>query len=400
MNNTLDNDDIFNPSDNDFGWNSFEEKSLNSDERKFDVTHLIEKKKKRYFAIFTVAIAMIAIYSFTSSKSITELPSFASIIITLVVCAFMILPLRARLKFLAQYQGKQYITLSRQQLSFPYFMLPDIIQRRYNYKFDGLYATYKTSDVIYIRHFAKPRRFPSTQIRFSNGDYFNIFQSDLGTHYTEFQKIMDQYTPPDARTHDLKKYAVILGQDMTTNHRKRFFLLLVLVFFGMFSALTGFFDHVKSDFTSVPSMIETFNHPSTETAPSASASGSDMSEAMTWSTDANPAFLTEAKPESVSTTTWPNGQTRSEEPMVNGAVDGMASYYHENGNLYGKIPYLHGQKHGHFDLFLEDGQPDQSLTYKNGVPHGVLTWHTTKESWLYVNGVAVKKLPYEPQANH
>ncbi len=92
------------------------------------------------------------------------------------------------------------------------------------------------------------------------------------------------------------------------------------------------------------------------------------------------------------------GQVRSDEPLVNGMIHGVARYYHENGVPYAEIPFLNGEKHGSFKLFRADGTIEQNLSYKNGKPHGLLQWHDSQGNLIqrevYIEGSHV---PLEAQ---
>jgi antitoxin component YwqK of YwqJK toxin-antitoxin module len=87
---------------------------------------------------------------------------------------------------------------------------------------------------------------------------------------------------------------------------------------------------------------------------------------------------------------YASGKLRQREPVVAGRRHGMATYWFENGRVYGEIPWLNGEKHGSFNLYREDGSLEQSLSYRNGKPHGLLTWYdpqgNVKARALYDNG--------------
>lgn len=73
-----------------------------------------------------------------------------------------------------------------------------------------------------------------------------------------------------------------------------------------------------------------------------------------------------------------NDQVKSEEPQINGLLNGVAKYWHANGKLYSEIPYVNGEKHGEFKPYREDGSLEQHLSYKSGQPHGLLQWFNEK----------------------
>jgi hypothetical protein len=70
-----------------------------------------------------------------------------------------------------------------------------------------------------------------------------------------------------------------------------------------------------------------------------------------------------------------SGKFRQREPLVNGLKEGRARYWHENGQLYAEIPWVRDQKHGCFILYRPDATVEQVLSYRNGKPHGLLSWH-------------------------
>jgi hypothetical protein len=72
---------------------------------------------------------------------------------------------------------------------------------------------------------------------------------------------------------------------------------------------------------------------------------------------------------------WPNGKVKSNEPMVDGKIEGLAKYFYENENPYMEISYLNGQKHGKFKLYRPDGTIEQELSYKNDKLNGVSKWY-------------------------
>lgn len=89
---------------------------------------------------------------------------------------------------------------------------------------------------------------------------------------------------------------------------------------------------------------------------------------------------------------WPSGNPRSIEPLVHGQRHGLAEYYHDNGQLYGKISWVNGQKHGQFKLYRDNGSLEEELSYHNGKEHGWFKWHGTSGNveidMYYVNGQA------------
>jgi hypothetical protein len=91
---------------------------------------------------------------------------------------------------------------------------------------------------------------------------------------------------------------------------------------------------------------------------------------------------------------YPSGVYRQMEPLVNGVREGLARYWHENGQLYSEIPWVSDQKHGCFILYRPDATVEQVLSYQNGKSHGLLTWHdaagVTNRRALYQDGVPVE----------
>lgn len=89
-----------------------------------------------------------------------------------------------------------------------------------------------------------------------------------------------------------------------------------------------------------------------------------------------------------------SGKIRSREPIIGGKKNGLASYWHENGELYSNIPWKNDLKEGRFNLYREDGTLEQSLNYKEGEPHGLLSWFDEKENLkqraVYKNGVQIQ----------
>jgi hypothetical protein len=72
---------------------------------------------------------------------------------------------------------------------------------------------------------------------------------------------------------------------------------------------------------------------------------------------------------------YASGQLRSREPHADGLKHGEASYWHQNGKLYGNIIWVSGGKHGIVSLYRPDGSIEQSLSYKNGKLHGLSRWY-------------------------
>ncbi len=91
-------------------------------------------------------------------------------------------------------------------------------------------------------------------------------------------------------------------------------------------------------------------------------------------------------------------RVRSIEPLVNDQLNGLASYWYENGQSYGAIPWLNGQKHGRFTTFRKDGSRHSELSYKNGKPHGLLSWFDKDgkliDQRLYIDG-EIQNVPKE-----
>jgi hypothetical protein len=121
----------------------------------------------------------------------------------------------------------------------------------------------------------------------------------------------------------------------------------------------------------------------------------EQKEAANWNPVQN-----EVKPQEFKTEKWPNGKTKSLEPIFNGKINGVGKYWHPNGQLYGEIPYENGMKHGRFKLFREDGTVDQELSYKNGQLHGRVRWYgengNLKQESRYFNGKPMEETKKPP----
>ena len=72
---------------------------------------------------------------------------------------------------------------------------------------------------------------------------------------------------------------------------------------------------------------------------------------------------------------YSSGAFRQRDPLVDGKKSGLARYWHENGVLYGEIPWRNDQKHGCFKLYRSDGSLEQALSYRDGKPHGFFSWY-------------------------
>jgi hypothetical protein len=72
---------------------------------------------------------------------------------------------------------------------------------------------------------------------------------------------------------------------------------------------------------------------------------------------------------------YPNGTLRSEEPLINNQLNGVAHYWFGDGKTYGDIPYKNGGKHGYFKLYREDGSLEQLLSYRDGHLYGISEWY-------------------------
>ncbi|PZP54710.1 MAG: hypothetical protein DI586_09080 [Micavibrio aeruginosavorus] len=155
-------------------------------------------------------------------------------------------------------------------------------------------------------------------------------------------------------------------------------VLIIFVLVGMFSSLVSIHFSKKSN--------------ERNQAVATQFSQSEINEAMTWATPSNPAILSSRQAQDYRIEKWPNGNVKSEEPLVNGQINGMGKYWWENSKNYGEIPWLNGQKHGSFILYTQNGQPDAKLTYKNGKQHGVSEWYMLKQKWVYINGQPAKQL--------
>lgn len=60
--------------------------------------------------------------------------------------------------------------------------------------------------------------------------------------------------------------------------------------------------------------------------------------------------------------------------MQGDVQEGMARYYHPNGQLYGTIQWSHGRKTGGHLLYREDGTQEQYLSYADGQLDGLAAW--------------------------
>ncbi len=113
---------------------------------------------------------------------------------------------------------------------------------------------------------------------------------------------------------------------------------------------------------------------------------------VTWTAPPSPAFGVGVQ--AWSEVKYASGAYRQREPLVNGVREGLARYWHENGQLYSEIPWVRDQKHGCFILYRPDGTVEQVLSYQNGKPHGLLTWQdatgVTNRRVLYQDGLPVE----------
>jgi hypothetical protein len=91
---------------------------------------------------------------------------------------------------------------------------------------------------------------------------------------------------------------------------------------------------------------------------------------------------------------WPNGLVKSIEPIVNGKIEGIAYYFHDNGKPYAEIPFFRGEKHGKYRVLRPDGTVDQELNYRFGKLHGSSRWFDAdgnlKQSVDYQDGIVVQ----------
>lgn len=74
------------------------------------------------------------------------------------------------------------------------------------------------------------------------------------------------------------------------------------------------------------------------------------------------------------TESWPNGNVKSFEPMVNGKIEGLAKYYFENGQINSEIPFKNGEKNGKYKVYNQDGTVQQIGTNINGKLNGNVRW--------------------------
>ncbi len=88
---------------------------------------------------------------------------------------------------------------------------------------------------------------------------------------------------------------------------------------------------------------------------------------------------------------WPNGQLKSEEPVVNGRFHGTARYFWANGKPYSAFRWKNGNYDGSRTLFRDDGSVEQQASAKDGARHGVDQWFnpdgTLQLLEIYDNGV-------------
>ena len=54
---------------------------------------------------------------------------------------------------------------------------------------------------------------------------------------------------------------------------------------------------------------------------------------------------------------------------------GVATKYHENGQLYFKRNYTNGRLNGLDEWYYENGQLKEKITYKDGEKHGLTEWY-------------------------
>jgi antitoxin component YwqK of YwqJK toxin-antitoxin module len=70
-------------------------------------------------------------------------------------------------------------------------------------------------------------------------------------------------------------------------------------------------------------------------------------------------------------TAWDeDGHLIAEIPYVQGALEGMANYYHRCGKIWKQIPYLKNQVDGTVVIFRNDGEVLQQMNFTMGLRHG------------------------------
>jgi hypothetical protein len=136
------------------------------------------------------------------------------------------------------------------------------------------------------------------------------------------------------------------------------------------------------DMIPVPPPVELVSSPTPKPLPAPGV----IRELISWSLPALPLFG-----EGVQTwaeVKYGSGKYRQREPLVNGLREGRARYWYENGQLYAEIPWVGDQKHGCFVLHRPDATVEQVLSYRNGKPHGLLSWHDA-------SGVVIRRALYQ-----
>lgn len=88
---------------------------------------------------------------------------------------------------------------------------------------------------------------------------------------------------------------------------------------------------------------------------------------------------------------YENGKIRSEIPYKNDStIDGIAKYYHSNGQLSSWQPYTDGQEDGMVKDYYENGDIKSEAEWKAGVQDGISRWYyingTLKDQSIWRNG--------------
>lgn len=66
----------------------------------------------------------------------------------------------------------------------------------------------------------------------------------------------------------------------------------------------------------------------------------------------------------------PNGKVKTELPIVNDEVHGVARGYYESGAKHWESSYARGKRHGPTRFFYETGRLESEREYRNGKKHG------------------------------
>ena len=63
------------------------------------------------------------------------------------------------------------------------------------------------------------------------------------------------------------------------------------------------------------------------------------------------------------------GNLEAELLYFKGELEGYSTYYHQNGNIWKRVPFVHNAINGTYEIYLENGELLSTLEYCNGVKH-------------------------------